>query len=294
MACFYPIQAYKLENGQISFNEKGNVLQAISLPCGRCVGCRLEKSRQWAIRCIHEAQMHTHNCFITLTYNQEHYEYDLRYKHFQSFMRRLRKTYPGKPIRFYMAGEYGETNGRPHFHACLFGIDFADKRIFKNLPSGSFLYTSASLERLWPFGYSTVGDVTFESAAYVARYILKKQTGKNAETHYQSCDDRTGELRPIRAEFNKMSLKPGIGATWLNKYHPDIYPKGLVIHQGQKMKPPKYYDKYFKKINPQQYEDLQYERIKNFNYEDNTQSRLSDKERVTKAKLSLKKRGFQK
>lgn len=241
--------------------------------------------------------MHSENCFITLTYNEENHVPSLDYTHFQKFIRKLRKT-TGKKIRFYMAGEYGDTYGRPHFHACLFGYRPKDLKLLSKSPSGSLLYTSELLSMAWTTptgisrGYVSVGDVTFESAAYIARYILKKQTGRNAEQHYQAVDSRTGELTSINQEFNRMSLKPGIGATFLEKYHPDIYPKGQVIHNGQKMKPPKYYDKYFKKINPDQYEDLQHERLTSFNYSDNTTPRLLDKEKVTKSKLSLKKRGF--
>lgn len=234
--------------------------------------------------------MHEQNTFITLTFDEKHYQPSLEYKSFQLFIKRLRKR-TGKKIRYYMAGEYGEKNGRPHFHACLFGHDFMDKQPFRKSPSGAIIYTSQSLQELWPFGYSSLGDVTFESAAYIARYILKKQTGTNATTHYQSCDDRTGELTTIRPEFNCMSRRPGIGMTWLKKYHPDIYPTGKLRFDGQIMKPPKAYDKYFKTINPDQYEELQHDRIINFNYSDNTNDRLLVKHEVTKAKLTFKKRG---
>lgn len=291
MACFHPLTAYKLENGQISFNEKGKILQELSLPCGGCIGCRLERSRSWAIRCIHEAALHTENCFITLTYDEEHHEPSLYYPHFQKFLRSLRKA-TKKKIRFYMCGEYGDLNGRPHFHACLFGYRPKDLEIFKQSSPGEYIYTSATLQKHWPYGYSSVGNVTLESAAYIARYIFKKQTGKNASDHYQACDSRTGELTPISPEFNRMSLKPGIGMPWLQKYQSDIYPIGTLIHDGIKMKPPKYYDKYFKKLNPDQHEELIHGRLINFNYEDNTVPRLSDREQYTKAKLTHKKRGF--
>lgn len=294
MTCFYPLTAYRLDNGEISFNEKGKTKQKLSLPCGQCQGCRLERSRSWAIRCIHEAKMHKENCFITLTYNDENQQYDLIYSHFQKFLKRLRKKFPQKNIRYYMAGEYGEQTHRPHFHACLFGIDFSDKRLFRELPSGSYLYTSKLLEQLWPFGYSTIGDVTFESAAYVARYVMKKVTGPPAADHYQVCCPNTGELKPITPEFNRMSLKPGIGKKFLEKYLSDIYPNGTIIHNGSKQKPPRFYEKYYAELQPLKYEALQYERLLKVNYDDQTKQRLSDAETVLKAKLTHKKRGFQK
>lgn len=295
MPCFHPVDAYLKDNGQVSLVERGSIKTSMQLPCGRCQGCRLEKSRQWAIRCMHEASMHKHNCFITLTYNEDHHVASLEYTDFQLFMRYLRryvKEHTGAKIRFYMAGEYGDQNGRPHFHACIFGFDFPDRKLFRKLPSGSLIYTSEALQKLWRFGYSSVGDVTIESAAYVARYIFKKQFGKNQADHYQACDSRTGELVSISPEFNRMSLKPGIGMEWLAKFHPDIYPKGELIHNGMKMKPPKAYDKYLKKIKPLEYEQLQFQRVNNFNYEDNTYERLAVKEHITKSKLQLKKRGF--
>lgn len=292
MACFYPKTAYKLDNGQISFNEKGKTKQELTLPCGRCCGCKLERSRQWAVRCMHEAQMHPENCFITLTYNDENAQYDLIYRHYQKFMKRLRKAFPGKSIRFYMAGEYGELNGRPHFHACIFGHDFQDKYAFTKLPSGALLYRSEQLESLWPFGYSTIGEVTFESAAYVARYVMKKKHGSNAKEHYWSISAETGEARQISPEFNKMSLKPGIGKLWLDKYKSDVYPNGTCIVNGMKIKPPRYYEKQYKELEPLNYERLQHERYLTIPWKDTTKQRLSDREVVCKAKLTHKKRGF--
>jgi hypothetical protein len=154
---------------------------------------------------MHEAKMHPKNCFITLTYNNEHLPSDgsLNYEVFQLFMKRLRKKY-GKGIRFYMCGEYGDKLGRPHFHACLFGHDFADKKLWKTTDSKSKLYRSAELEKLWPYGFSSVGDVTFESAAYVARYIMKKVSGDASESHYTFCKSfNRGNIKaPSRVHSN--------------------------------------------------------------------------------------------
>jgi len=193
-----------------------------------------------------------------------------------------------------MAGEYGENFGRPHFHACIFGHDFHDKKLWKRSPSGSMLYRSKDLELLWPFGYSSIGDVNFESAAYVARYIMKKVTGQNAKNHYKQTDSETGEITTRKPEFNKMSLKPGIGFEWYKKFKSDVYPHDYVIIKGQKVRPPKFYDKKYAKDNPYEYDEILYKREKNakLNNEDNTLERLVVKEIVQTAKLQKLKRNL--
>jgi hypothetical protein len=193
-----------------------------------------------------------------------------------------------------MAGEYGENFGRPHWHACIFGLDFDDKKLWKRTSANSLLYRSENLELLWPFGYSSIGEVTFESAAYVARYIMKKVTGKNAAEHYQEIDPDTGEITNRTPEFTKMSLKPGIGYEWYKQYTSDVYPHDYVVVRGKKVKPPKYYDKKYKIDNPYEFDELLYIREKSakLNYADNTPERLLVKEQVTKAKLQKLKRNL--
>jgi len=298
MPCYHPISAYQCADGSIVFQERRwfNTVKTLSLPCGQCIGCRLERSRQWAMRCMHEAQLHENNCFITLTYDNTHLPSDgsLHYKDFQLFIKRLRKKFGNTRIRYYMAGEYGENFGRPHFHACIFGHDFHDKKLWKRSPSGSMLYRSEDLELLWPFGYSSIGDVNFESAAYVARYIMKKVTGQNAKEHYKQTDQETGEITKRKPEFNKMSLKPGIGYDWYKKYKTDVYPHDYVIINGKKVKPPKFYDKKYKSDYPYEYDEILYKREINgkLNSEDNTPERLVVKEIVQKAKLQKLKRNL--
>ena len=291
--------AGKLKN-EISFKPCPDSNQ-ISLPCGQCIGCRLEKSRQWAVRCMHEAQLHENNCFITLTYDEENLKSrSLDKTDFQKFLKRFRKSIAPAKIRYYMAGEYGSKFGRPHFHACIFGYDFHDKKLFKRTPSGSLIYRSKNLEKLWTYGYSSIGDVTFESAAYIARYIMQKYNGEmdrnnthiTREEHYTYCDLSTGELIKLEPEYNKMSLKPGIGAEWLKKYRSDVYPNDYVVINGKKTKPPRYYDKIQQIDYPFEYEEISHNREKTakLRHEDNTLDRLAAKEQVTKAKLQLLKR----
>jgi hypothetical protein len=291
MACFHPLQAYQTSDGSIIFTErKGDVVRSLTLPCGQCRGCRLERSRQWAVRCMHEASLYEHNCFITLTYDNDHCPTDrsLDYGDYQRFMKRFRKRYKGSTIRFYMAGEYGEKFERPHFHACIFGFDFPDKTLWKRTPSGSLIYRSKSLEDLWPFGYSSVGDVTFESAAYVARYVMKKRTGSVAGDHYETTDMETGEIKNRVPEFNRMSLKPGIGFDWYKKFTSDVYPNDYVVINGREARPPKFYDRKFAQDFPEEFEALQFQRFIDSveRFEDNTDERLAVKEKVVEAKFS--------
>lgn len=259
MACFYPLTGYRAKTGRlpngkwpIVFSPKeGYIDMPVTIPCGQCIGCRLEYSRQWAIRCIHEASLYENNCFITLTYNDENLPWrndngelcvdkssgellpTLNKRDFQLFMKRLRKKY-GEGIRFFQCGEYGSL-GRPHHHAILFNFEFPDKELW-SIRHGVKLYRSPRLEQLWPFGFSTIGEVTYESAAYVARYIMKKVKGDKADEYY--CGRQ--------AEYITMSRRPGIAREWYEKWKGDVYPHDyVVIRNGLKCRPPKYYDYLF-------------------------------------------------
>lgn len=250
MTCYHPITGWRSRDGRnpvsglwpIVFKKSdGYTDLEVTVPCGRCIGCRLEKSRQWAIRCSHEASLHKENCFLTLTYDNYHCPPDgsLNLTDIQLFMKRLRRRFSDKKIRFFQCGEYGELHQRPHHHAILFGFDFPDKELCEIAEGGFPLYSSRILSCLWPFGLHRIGGVSFESAAYVARYVMKKITGDEAEEHYQ------GRI----PEFITMSRRPGIAHDWLLKYKDDVYPHDyVVIRDGIKCKPPSYYDKIFDKI----------------------------------------------
>lgn len=245
------------------------------------------------MRCMHEAQMHENNCYITLTYADEHVPtgYSLRYPDWQQFMRRVRKHFKATPIRFYMAGEYGDKFERPHFHAILFGIDFNDKQYLRTNHNGDKLYTSATLSRLWKKGIASVGAATFQSAAYVARYVMKKITGDLAATHYTYIDQH-GEIHSRQPEFNRMSLKPGIGKTWYDKFKNDVFPSDHVITNGFPSKTPRYYDKQLAKENEQLLLKLKEARNAKqlLSAKDNTPKRLAAKEKVAEAKTKMLKR----
>ena len=267
----------------------GWVDRPLTIPCGQCVGCRLERSRQWAVRCVHEASLHEDNCFITLTYNNESLPEDgsLNKKHFQDFMKRLRKKYKNKKIRYYHCGEYGDKNFRPHYHAIIFGLQFDDQKLF-TVNNGEKLYTSEKLEKLWPFGFSTIGTVTFESAAYVARYVMKKVNGKNAKNHYERVDSNTGEIYSLVPEYNTMSRRPGIASGWFDKYKDDVYPSDNIHLREKTFRPPKFYDKMYEHLMPNEMEKIKMQRMNNMqkHVKDNTAERLAVKEQVKHAQLN--------
>lgn len=259
MPCYKPLHAYKAKSNDaqkiaIVFKRTDSWRgEKIDLPCGQCIGCRLERSRQWAVRCMHEASLYEKNSFITLTYNEENLPKDgsISVEHFQLFMKRLRKRY-GKGIRYFHCGEYGESLGRPHYHALLFNHDFEDKKYFSE-NNGNRVYTSDELNELWKKGHGIIGNVTFESAGYVARYALKKVTGKNAEDHY-------GQKK---REYCTMSRRPGIGKMWLEKFRGDVYPNDKLWINGRYVHPPKYYDSQLQKLDPSTMALLKIQREKN-------------------------------
>lgn len=303
MPCYSPLTGYRAQRvndsgkRSIVFNPAHGYRDLpVQVPCGQCIGCRLERSRQWAIRCMHEASLHTENCFITLTYSDEHLPSDrsLNVRDFQLFMKRLRKKYNDRAIRFYHCGEYGSRFGRPHYHALLFGFDFPDRQLFRVTSAGSRLYRSRDLESLWPFGFSTIGDVTFDSAAYVARYIMKKVTGDKAAEHYEWIDPDTGEIHQRKPEYTTMSRRPGIGKLWYDKYKHEVYPSDEVIVKGRAVKPPKYYDGLYEIEYPEDAERVKEARKRAAarRKQDNTTERLRVREKVKLAQISRLKRSL--
>lgn len=282
------------------------------LPCGQCIGCRLERSRHWAARCLHHASLFKHNSFVTLTYDDEHLQSkSLNHQHFQKFIRALRKkskqvltlkkpdlrralppeTRDGgaeSQISYYMAGEYGPKNFRPHYHACLFNCAFPDQKYYRTTKTKSKIYTSDLLTNIWGKGFTSIGEVNYQSAAYIARYIINKQTGNDAWKYYQRVDEETGEITDLLPEYNRMSLKPAIGKNWFERYHTDVYPHGVLHVRGADQMPPKYYDKLFKALNLNQFEQMKKERevLGREFQKDNSPQRLQAKERVKRAQLN--------
>ena len=291
--------------------------QPITVPCGQCIGCRLERSRQWAIRCVHEASLHDDNCFITLTYNMDNLPpgSTLVKEDWQLFMKRFRKRI-NKKIKFLHAGEYGyqynekkeiikdslgrELIGRPHYHAVIFGYDFEDKYHFKNSPSGMPLYRSPLLEDIWTKGFSSIGTVTFESAAYVARYSTKKRNGEEASKkcdqglkHYERLTE-DGEIIECLPEYQTMSNRSGgIGKNWAGLYSQEFMKTDSVIINGKEVKPPRYY---VDQLSEEPTERLKAKRKKAMRKAKEKGEydidRLRDKEKVKQAQHKMLKRGM--
>ena len=299
MVCYSPLTAWRQRNSkEVTFNRNRAIdpTRPLKIPCGQCVGCRLEKSRQWATRCMHEAQLWEHNTFVTLTYNDEHLPegMTLRPEDMTKFWKRLRK-HVGQKVRYFYCGEYGDNRGRPHYHAVIFNLEFGDKKFFKmsyySNGDACPLYRSATLEKLWPYGFSSIGEVTFESAAYVARYVMKKRTGEGAENYYNYID-HNGVVHDRLPEFVRMSRRPGIASGWFERFGGDVYPNDFVVVKGRKYRPPRYYDE---QLEEEEKEKLKRKRIRNAekHAENNTPDRRRVRERIAieKAQRLLRPEG---
>lgn len=348
MPCYSPLKGWKDEAGALTFRREHGK-ETMDVACGGCLGCRLDRSRVWAVRCVHEASLcefEAGNSFITLTYrdrlactelekqNGWHVpdDYSLSKPHFQKFMKRLRKHFShideltGKrvyqPIKFFHCGEYGSicrhgisvkdcescNVGRPHYHALLFNCEFEDA-VPIQVGEGITYKESETLNRLWPYGFSQIGEVTFASCAYVARYILKKVTGEKAFDHYVNIDD-DGVTHRVQPEYNTMSLgrrcapcreqgvykgkdclgcTGAIGRDWYEKFKTDVFPSDEVPVPGVGVlqKVPRYYETILESEDP-----VSLERIKEArqafireHQEDYTPSRLIEKYKVKKAQI---------
>lgn len=208
----------------------------------------------------------TGSAFITLTYAPEHLPSGggLVHKHFQQFMKELRRDIAPHRVRFLMCGEYGEKLQRPHYHACIFGWDFPDQYLCGR-KNGQDLYRSPQLERLWRRGISTVGSVTFQSAGYVARYIFKKKIGNDSEFHYINQD--TGEILPT--EYVKASNRPGLGYYWFQKYGmTDCFPHDRIVWGGNEYRVPRYYDKLLEEADPDLFATVKAKRVERAKQQD--------------------------
>lgn len=185
------------------------------------------------MRIMHESSLYENNAFLTLTYSDENLpEHETLVKsHHRVFMDKMRKSYGYGKLRYYHCGEYGDQTHRPHYHSILFNVEFEDRKFLKTTESGEKLYTSEKLDAVWSHGDCYIGDVTFESAAYCARYVMKKLTGA-----------RKSEYGSREPEYSTMSRRPGIGAPWLAKWKRDVFPHDFCVINGKKVRVPKAYD----------------------------------------------------
>lgn len=262
---------------------------------------------------MHEAQLHTKTSFVTLTMTDDYLLHtrthatrthdkienaSLNKKELQLFTKRLNEDVrrrSSKGIKYYACGEYGDKYHRPHYHIAIFGEDFTDDRIYwAKSKAGLPLWRSSRLNRLWPHGDADIGELTFESAAYIARYIMKKITGTKAEAHYTRID-REGNTHELEHEFNVMSRRPGIASAWFKTFKNDVYPHDHVISRGHPAKPPRYYDTLLEKIDPYLLAELKTARIAAalIHADDNTPARLESRETVAIAKLNQNKRSLE-
>jgi len=298
MACFHPLKGFKPRGGtgRPVFGRKGggDVTQPITVPCGQCIGCRIDRSQQWATRITQEAQFHTRKVFLTLTYSPENVPEgnSLSLADLQKFLKRLRKKHTGTLIRYFACGEYGDTTLRPHYHLILFGYDFPDKRSHSKTPRGDQLWISDELDEIWKLGQCWIGSVSWTSAAYVARYVIKKVNGERASDHYRTVNTETGETYERKPEFIVMSRRPGIGSEFFANFKGDLYPSDFAVIQGKRKKVPGYYDKQLEKENPVLLESVKSRRSTDAlkRWQDNTDARLKVREEVLRSKLSTLKR----
>lgn len=307
MPCFKPLHGFRSR----FLSDKGlrpfvfNVAHGFAdrpmvIPCGQCIGCRLERSRVWALRCVHEAKLYDDNAFITLTYDDSHIPDlgTLVKSDFQKFMKRLRQDAvrrgDQRKVRLFYCGEYGDRTGRPHYHACLFNFSFPDRVFLKETPAGEEIFESASLSALWPAGFATVGDVNFKSAAYTARYITGKATGPDSYDYYTVLDE-SGVRRKITPPYNNSSRRSGIGRGWYDLFKKDAYPSDFVILDGIKMRPPRAYDCYFEIDDPKLFRSIKRKRVLNAkrHSDNNTPERLAVREEVQRLKLLRLKRSVE-
>lgn len=286
MPCYSPLHAWQSRSVD-DFNEATGKRRMVfkrehgiedtytQLPCGKCIGCRLDKSRSWAVRILHEASLWPENSFLTLTYNDANLPSggSLNREDIQKFFKRLRKRLANEQIsiRYFQVGEYGDENQRPHHHVILFNYGFPDKTLLRN-NHGVPIYFSPLLEELWPFGFHTIGAVTFDSAAYCARYCLKKIGGPKAEEHYKG----------KAPEFSTMSRRPGIGAEWIKKFMDDVYNHDrVVVEHDWICRPPKYYDGLHEQLHPLRHEEHKVNRKQQaLNPTDKTDERLIERHKV--------------
>lgn len=294
MVCYHPLKAFpigktvkgKLENRITGYDVDhvelihGKWLEApstlvspyaqkvvkdfIRIPCGRCIGCRLDYSRQWADRCMLEMKYHESSYFVTLTYDDEHMPINdyvdtntgvcgkvasLRKRDFQLFMKSLRKNYKyDNRLRYFMAGEYGNQTRRPHYHAIIFGLKL-DDLVFYKQRNGFTYYNSKFLDDCWDKkGFVVVAKACWETCAYTARYIMKKQKGEESSIY------KDYNFEP---EFTLMSRKPGIGRKFFDEKGSAIFDTDFVSistpEGGKNIYPSRYYKKLLEDIDPEKF-----------------------------------------
>jgi len=301
--CTRPLGGYRTLGGEIKLRLASDdrwTGELAEVRCGQCPDCRIEKGRQWAVRCTHEAMLHDQNSFITLTYENEHLppSGSVDVKEWQNFAKKLRKLVG--PFRFLHVGEYGEENQRPHYHALIFGKDFSEDRktISIDPNSGRRKYESAALAAAWGKGFHDLQDMAPENINYVCRYALKKVLGTSDQAEelrrkrYERYDSRSGETWMVRPEYTTMSRRPGIGSEWFKKYHSDLFPGDFVVLNGKRATIPNYYTKLLEQKDPELHAKIKAKRQKSTagRVQDHTPERRLAREKITIGKMKNNER----
>lgn len=311
MPCNFPVTGFRGPGGRmVDTRAKSLAGVPLSVPCGRCAGCRLDKVREWSTRISHEAKMHDENIFLTLTYSDEFIpdNYSLNIRDYQLFMKRLRKALSPKKVRYYACGEYGERTLRPHYHSILFGWRPSDSVVWRKSDKGHLYYRSEFLENVWGLGHVEFGDVTPQNGSYVAGYALKKMRGSCDPEKYKRLSPVTGEFVEVVPEFGLMSSNPGIGSSWFSEFESDVYPKDFVVLDGEKRPIPRYYKNKLKgrfqhagsnpdKLVPLDDAKLAADRKKEFakaHSDDNSEARRHVREELTRLKIARFDNNFDK
>lgn len=238
----------------------------VTIPCGKCLACRVNQAAQWATRAMHESAYVEQACFITLTYANDYLPdgFTLDKRDLQNFMKRLRIELHRKNLghirSFFACGEYGEENNRPHYHLILFGWSPDDLVFYKFSYSGAPIFISKFLQSIWGKGFCPVGTLTGGSAAYVARYQKKCQSYR--------AKDKSSRVPPFFLSSRNIPLSNNefgaLGAQWLVDNHESLR-FGYLIHPDRpevKVRIPEYYFDLMQKWYPDEYE-----RIKNLRYD---------------------------
>lgn len=265
---------HKLELRLNSVMKYSMLSSAISvIGCGVCLECKLKDSKQWAQRSVAEASMHEHNWFVTLTYDNEHlpmpipsysrhsYEFGLwsplLYEHFEAFKKRLleymRYHYDFEGIRFLMCGEYGPKNGRPHFHAIFYNLPLPDIEKITDVTVGgkSYVYLRSDIiDKCWGNGFTTIGEVNWDTSAYVARYVLKKMSTLEEYDYQKLCYENGWEALP--PEMRQQSRRPGLARPFYDEHKDEIYMYDkVVLPNGKTPQPCSYFDRLYDLENPE-------------------------------------------
>lgn len=295
MPCYKPLAAFWKRGGGVTFSHGQSNGSELKLPCGQCIGCRIDRKREWALRLLHESRMHSESCFITLTYNPESLPRGgtLVKRHGQLFVKRLRDYLryhlgPDRKIRYFLIGEYGDVGKRPHYHVIIFGWRPKDGKL-RSERNGYRTYTSDALAALWPDGLHDFGEADPGSCLYVAGYAVKKITGKDMAREHYTRITADGEMIEVIPEFACMSTRPGIGAGFYDKFESDFRNHDFAILQGRKQRVPRYYDKLYERKEKHRLETVKDLRRINARKHraNNTPERLAERERVHQAKIKF-------